>query len=151
MVVRAGGQDVGFAEQYGPWAVIAGGSEGTGESFALKLAAQGVNLVLVARKPAPLEALAERVRKSGKIQVRTLVQDLTAPDILPRLREVTSDIQVGLLIYNAGSVSHFSPFLDDTLDDQLRMIRLGVMAPTKLVYHFATGMRARRRGGIILV
>jgi uncharacterized protein len=142
---------VGFAEQYGPWAVIAGGSEGTGESFAVKLAAQGINLVLVARKPAPLEALAERIRKSNKVEVRTVAQDLTAADVLPRLREVTDDIQVGMLIYNAGSVSHFSPFLDDTLEDQLRMVRLGVLTPTKLVHHFATGMRARKRGGVILV
>src|SRR5882757_7197729 len=74
--IKTGGRDVGFAEQYGPWAVIAGGSEGTGESFAVRLAAQGVNLVLVARKPAPLEALAERLRKSSKVQVRTLAQDL---------------------------------------------------------------------------
>jgi short-subunit dehydrogenase len=142
---------MGFAEQYGPWAVIAGGSEGTGESFAVKLAAQGVNLVLVARKPAPLEALADRIRTESKVQVRTLVQDLTASDVLPRLRAVTDDIQVGMLIYNAGSVSHFSPFLDDTLEDHLRMVRLGVLAPTKLVHHFATGMRARKRGGVILV
>ncbi|HTJ65215.1 MAG TPA: SDR family NAD(P)-dependent oxidoreductase [Alphaproteobacteria bacterium] len=140
-----------FAKQYGPWAVIAGGSEGTGESFAVKAAAQGINLVLVARKQPQLEALAERVRKASKVQVRTLVQDLTAPDVLPRLREVTNDIDVGLLIYNAGSVSGFSPFLDETLDEQLRMVRLGVLTPTKLVHHFAGPMRKRGRGGIILV
>ena len=136
---------MGFAEQYGPWAVIAGGSEGTGESFAVRLAAQGVNLVLVARKPAQLEALAARIRKSNTVQVRTLAQDLTASDVLPRLRAVTDDIEVGMLVYNAGSVSHFSPFLDDTLDDQLRMVRLGVLTPTVLVHHFAAGMRARGR------
>ncbi len=142
---------MGFAEQYGPWAVIAGGSEGTGESFARKLAAQGVNLVLIARKAPQLEALAERVRKAGKVQVRTLVQDLTAPDVLPRIREATNDIDIGLLIYNAGSVSGFSPFLDETLEEQLRMVRLGVVTPTQLVHHFAGGMRVRGRGGIILI
>ena len=138
-------------EQYGPWALIAGGSEGVGESFALKLAAQGINLVLVARKAGPLEALADRVRKAGSVQVRTLAQDLTAPDMLDRVKAATSDIDVGLLIYNAGSVSGFSPFLDAPMDDQMRMVRLGVVAPTALTYHFAGGMRARRRGGIILI
>jgi uncharacterized protein len=149
--IKTGGCDVGFAEQYGPWAVIAGGSEGTGESFAVRLAAQGVNLVLVARKPAQLEALAERIRKSNTVQVRTLAQDLTASDVLPRLRAVTDDIEVGMLVYNAGSVSHFSPFLDDTVEEQLRMVRLGVLTPTVLVHHFAGHMRARGRGGIILI
>jgi short-subunit dehydrogenase len=140
-----------FAEHYGPWALIAGGSEGVGESFALKLAAQGVNLMLVARKTAPLEALAARIRDAGSVQVRTLAQDLTAPDMLDRVVAATADIDIGLLIYNAGSVSHFSPFLDDTLDETMRMVRLGVVAPTKLAHHFGAGMRERGRGGIILM
>ncbi len=140
-----------FAEQYGPWALIAGGSEGVGESFALKLAAQGVNLVLVARKPGPLESLAERVAKAHPVQVRTLAQDLTASDMLERVHGVTDDIDVGLLIYNAGSVSGFGEFLDNTADDALRMVRLGVVAPTTLVHHFGGGMRRRGRGGIVLI
>jgi short-subunit dehydrogenase len=140
-----------LAEQYGPWALIAGGSEGVGESFALKLAAQGVNLVLVARKSGPLESLADRVRGAGSVQVRSLAQDLTAPDMLDRIKSVTHDIDVGLLIYNAGSVSGFSSFLDVPMDDQMRMVRLGVVAPTALAYHFGAGMRARGRGGIILI
>jgi short-subunit dehydrogenase len=138
-------------EQYGPWAVIAGGSEGVGESFANRLAAQGINLVLIARKGGPLEALADRVRKTASVEVRTLVQDLTAPDMLDRVSAATADIDVGLLIYNAGSVSGFSPYLDAPLADQMRMVRLGVTAPTELTYHFGSAMRARLRGGIILI
>jgi short-subunit dehydrogenase len=140
-----------LAEQYGPWALIAGGSEGVGESFALKLAAAGVNLMLVARKTGPLEGLADRVRKAGSVQVRTLAQDLTAPDMLDRVKAATADIDVGLLIYNAGSVSGFSPYLDETLDEQMRMVRLGVVAPTMLSHHFGAKMRARGRGGMILI
>ncbi len=140
-----------FAEQYGPWALIAGGSEGVGESFAVKLAAQGVNLVLVARKAGPLEALAARIRATSAVQVRTLVQDLTAADMLDRVKAATADIDVGLFIYNAGSVSGFSEFLDDSLEGALRMVRLGVVAPTTLTHHFGEGMRRRRRGGIILI
>ena len=140
-----------FAEQYGPWALIAGGSEGVAESFALKLAAQGINLILVARKAGPLESLADRVRKANPVEVRTLAQDLTAPDMLERIRSVSDDVAVGLLIYNAGSVSGFAEFLDNTADDALRMVRLGVVAPTTLVHHFGAEMRRRRRGGIVLV
>ena len=49
-----------FTKRYGPWALIAGGSEGVGTSFARKFAAEGINLVLVARKPEPLEAAQAR-------------------------------------------------------------------------------------------
>jgi short-subunit dehydrogenase len=140
-----------FADQYGPWALIAGGSEGVGESFALKLAARGVNLVLVARKPDPLEALAGRIREVGTVEVRTLAQDLTAPDMLEKVTAATVGLDIGLLIYNAGSVSHFSPFLDDTLEETMRMVRLGVVAPTLLAHHYGSHMRKRGRGGIILI
>ena len=47
------------ANRYGPWALIAGGSEGVGASFARKLAGLGIHLVLVARRTEPLEKLAD--------------------------------------------------------------------------------------------
>ena len=52
-------------ENYGPWAVIAGGSEGIGAEFALLLATAGLNLVLLARKPGPLAATAAACRRHG--------------------------------------------------------------------------------------
>ncbi len=140
-----------FADQYGPWAVIAGGSEGVGASFARKLASQGVNLVLMARKPEPLQDLAVQVKSEADVQVRTLALDLTGPNMLEQVTSVTDDLEVGLLIYNAGSVSGFSPFLDEPVSETMRMVRLGVVAPTVLVHHFASRMRPRGRGGIILV
>lgn len=53
----------GFADKYGPWAVIAGGSEGVGESFAHMLAAAGINLVLLAHRQGPLDQLAQHFSK----------------------------------------------------------------------------------------
>jgi short-subunit dehydrogenase len=138
------------SKQYGPWALIAGGSEGVGASFARKLAASGVNLVLAARKPEPLEELAAQVRQSS-VTVRTLSLDLTAPDMLERVRAVTDDVEVGMLIYNAGAESRFNDFLDRDLPNNERMIALNAIGPTRLAYHFGAGMRQRRRGGIILV
>jgi short-subunit dehydrogenase len=140
-----------FAQQYGPWAVIAGGSEGVGASFALMLAARGVNLALVARKPEPLRELQDRVRQQFPVEVRIHSLDLTRDGLLDTVATVTSDIDVGLLIYNAGSAWQFSPFLDERLDDTLKMVQLGVVAPTMLVHHFAGRMRARGHGGVILV
>ncbi|WP_082964681.1 SDR family NAD(P)-dependent oxidoreductase [Mycobacterium sp. E796] len=64
--------------KYGPWAVIAGGSEGVGAEFAQQLASGGCNLVLIARKPGPLEATARKCREIGA-EVRALALDLTDP------------------------------------------------------------------------
>lgn len=140
-----------FGEQYGPWALIAGGSEGVGASLAFKLARRGLNLVLVARKPEPLKTLAEQVTADTGVQVRTLALDLTGDGMLEAVAAATDDIDVGLLIYNAGSVSGFGAFIESGMADAMRMVRLGVVAPTLLVHHFAARMKPRKRGGIVLV
>ena len=139
-----------LAQKYGPWAFIAGGSEGVGASFAHKLAAQGINLVLVARKPEPLDQVAEQVRSASTVQVRTASLDLTAPDILDRVKALTDDVEVGMLIYNAGVIAP-SSFLDRPLERNLRGVRLNVTTPVILCHHFGTKMRQRARGGIILL
>ena len=70
----------GFVERYGPWAVVAGASEGIGASFSRKLAARGMNLVLVARRAAPLEELAAELRREHRVQVKVQPLDLGSPD-----------------------------------------------------------------------
>jgi uncharacterized protein len=140
-----------FAEKYGPWALIAGGSEGIGASFARKIAQQGVNVVVLARKPEPLAQVAQQIRQSSKAQVRTASVDLSAPDLSDRVRELTADIEIGMVVYNAGAESKMVPFLDRPRDELMRMIGVNVTGPTMLLYDMASRMRARRRGGIIVV
>jgi NAD(P)-dependent dehydrogenase (short-subunit alcohol dehydrogenase family) len=89
-------------ENYRPWAVVAGGSEGVGAEFAKQLAAAGRNLVLRARRPDPLEATADDCRTHG-VDVRTLAVDLVVAGSIDRLLDETADLEVGLLIYNAGA------------------------------------------------
>lgn len=137
-------------DRYGPWAVIAGGSEGVGASFAHRLAADGINLVLVARKPGPLEETAEAVRAKG-VQVRTLALDLLDPDRLERVRELTDDVEVGLLVFNAGANSYGHDFVTGDLDKTQGVIDLNITAQLAMTHHFGAMMRDRGRGGIILV
>jgi short-subunit dehydrogenase len=128
--------------------VIAGGSEGVGAEFAALLAEAGVNLVLVARKPAPLERTAVRCRELG-VQTRTLAIDLV--DGVDEVIAATADLEVGLLIYNAGANTCSEPFLDGDLTDFGRVIDLNIAAMMTLVQHFGRQMRERRRGGILMV
>ena len=139
--------DVG---RYGPWAVIAGGSEGVGRAFATQLAEAGLNLVLIARKPVALEETAALCRAHG-VEVRPLALDLTAPDSVARVVDEVEDVEVGLLIYNAGANTHSEEFLDGELAEFQKVIDLNVTTPLALVHHFGRGMRDRGRGGILLV
>ncbi len=136
--------------QYGPWAVIAGGSEGVGASFADQLADAGINLVLIARKPRPLRETAERVRAKG-VQVRTLELDLLDPGALESIRAVTDDVEVGLLVFNAGANSYGHDFVTGALDPVQDVVALNITAQLALTHHFGALMKARGRGGILLV
>jgi uncharacterized protein len=135
---------------YGPWAVIAGGSEGVGAEFARLLAAAGINLVLIARKAEPLEATAADCRERG-VEVRTLAMDLVEPTAVAGIVDATADLEVGLLIYNAGANTCSEHLLDGDLADFQRVIDLNITALMALVQHFGRAMRDRRSGGILMV
>jgi short-subunit dehydrogenase len=139
------------ATKYGPWAVIAGASQGVGESFARKLAQSGINLILIGRKQESLEEVAAQVRTHNRVQVRTLPLDLTVPDVLERVRAITDDIDVGLLVYVAGANQSMQPFFEAPLASALRVVRLNPIGQVSLAHHFGKLMSARGRGGIILI
>jgi hypothetical protein len=139
------------SDRHGPWAIVVGGSEALGASFAHKIGEAGINVVLVARKPEPLEAVAESVRAAHGVEVRTLSLDLARADMLDRIREVTDDVDIGLVIYNAGAAHRTGAFLDGTLDDALRTARVNAIGHLTLAHHFGTKLVARGRGGIIII
>jgi len=135
---------------YGPWAVIAGGSEGVGSAFADSLARAGINLVLIARKSGPLEETANKVRAHG-VQVRTLSLDLLLPDAVAQIRQVTDDLEIGLLIFNAGANSYGHEFVTSELDKVQGVIDLNITRQLELAQHFGAKMKERGRGGIMLL
>ena len=130
-------------ERHGPWALIVGGSEGIGEELAMKLGERGINSVLVARKPEPLEATAARVRQSSGVEVRTLSLDISREDMLERVRELTDDVEIGLLIHNVGGGGGFGPFLDRSLESNMRALMANCVNLLKLVHHYGQAMKAR--------
>lgn len=138
-------------ERYGPWALIVGGSEGIGEHLARKLGMAGINLVLVARKPGPLAETAQKVRDESGVQIRTLALDIARPDMLERIREVTDDVEIGLVAHNVGGGGGSGPFVDKPLDDALSAVMINPVAQTKLAHHFGKAMAQRGRGGILFV
>ena len=138
-------------EKYGPWALIAGGSEGIGEHFARDLAALGINLILLARRAEPLQRLAEKMIAEYGVKVRVITADLTAPTMLDDIRAQTDDLEVGMLIYNAGVDNRASDFIDRSARGLRWSIDLTVIGQTVLAHHFGGLMRGRGHGGIILV
>ena len=140
-----------FARSYGPWALIAGASEGTGAAFARKIAAYGLNCILVARREGPLDELARAIRDESGVACVTASVDLAADDAADRLAELARDHEVGLFVNNAGADPNGAAFLDRDIDTWIELAQRNVITTMRNCHHFGGLMRARGRGGIILV
>lgn len=139
-----------FRSKYGPWALVAGASEGIGKAFAAELAALGLNLVLVARRAGPLEELAAQLRSSHGVEVRVAPIDLASPNLVEEIRAATAGLEIGLVVYNAA-LSLIGRFLDQPLADKLRVLDVNVRGPVVLADEFGRAMARRGRGGIIIM
>ena len=138
-------------DTYGPWALIAGGSEGIGYAFAEQLAASGINVLLLARTSSTLEAAAERLREQHDVEVRSHALDLTSDDLDTLLSSVCGDLEIGLMIYNAGATHGAALFDEAPLATAQNLIKLNCTGPVTLCHRLIPGMLARGRGGIILL
>lgn len=136
--------------RYGPTALIAGASEGIGAALATALAARGVDLVLSARRPEPLDALAEKLHNAHAVAVRTVAVDLGEEAGLDALCEAVADQEIGLLVCSAA-VSPIGEFLDREEAEHARLLAVNCRAPAILAHRFGRRMAARGRGGILLL
>lgn len=139
-----------FAAKYGPWAVVAGASEGLGAAFAEALVARGLNLLLLARRADALEAVAGALRKHHKVEIRTMACDMARPDLPAWLDAATAELDVGLVVYNAAHAP-VGAFLDRSVDDLLKVVDVNVRGPLVLARILGQRMVARGRGGIVLM
>jgi uncharacterized protein len=145
------GGTMSFSGHYGPWAVIAGASEGTGRAFARQVAAKGVNCILIARREGPLTVLAEEIRAASRVECITATIDLAASDALGRIVDAVGKREVGLFVSNAGSDPHGMQFLDRENGAWADLVQRNVMTMMRCCHHFAQPMRDRGKGGLLLV
>jgi len=142
--------DEEFRQRYGPWALVAGASEGIGRAFAEQIAARGVDVALVARRPGPLEEVAARLRETYGVQTRVVSTDLGAADVSDIVRRAVDDLEIGLLVYNAA-YSPLDTFVNVELPAKMAVLDVNVRAPVSLCSVFAPAMVERGRGGILLM
>lgn len=139
-----------FRKSYGPWAVVAGASEGLGAAYAEALAKRGLDLILVARRLGLMQALAARLTAQYGISIRTITIDLSQPSAAAQIAKESESVEVGLLVYNAA-FSAVGPFFEHSLDDHLREVDTNMRTLLALVHSFGERMLAAGHGGIILM
>jgi len=140
-----------FTDKYGQWAVIAGASDGIGLAFAEKLAAEGMNLILLARRESLLNEIAARIENAYDVQVKPIKLDLTSPDMRDSLESISNEFEVGMLVYNAGVNHEMGLFLDRPLDEALTCVSLNCEGVVTAGHIFASQMVERQKGAIILL
>jgi short-subunit dehydrogenase len=136
-------------DKFGPWAVVTGASSGIGREFARQLAAQGLNLVLVARRLSLLQDLGVLLEKEYGIRFRTIQADLAEEESIKRITNATEDLDVGLLISNAGT-GRPGKFLSFGESDLNYILQLNAVSHLRLTHHFGKRFAKRRRGGVLL-
>ena len=129
--------------QFGPWALITGASSGIGREFARQIAASGINVVLVARREALLEELGRAVANEFGVKSRTVVADLSQVDFLDHLAQLTDDLDIGLVVSNAGT-PHPGAFLKIDRSELEKGLRLNTLAHLDIAHHF--GQRLAKLG-----
>ena len=136
--------------RFGPWAIVTGASSGIGKEFSKQLAANGLNIVLVARRLELLKELGQNLERESDVQCRAVQGDLSDENFIGTIKEVTRDLDIGLVVSNAGTGNPGS-FIKKNRDDLLVDVRLSVTAHLELCHHFAPVLVKRGHGGILLV
>lgn len=138
-----------FKEKYGPYALVAGGSDGLGAAFAESIARRGLNLVLIARREDRLRATAARLKEAYKIDVISIAADMadyeTVKELISSLK-----VSIGLLVYNAA----FAPIglFENTSEEHLALAAaVNVKAPLLLTKLLSAPMIEQKRGGIVMM
>jgi hypothetical protein len=137
-----------LAERYGEWALVTGASSGIGVEFARALAREGFSLVLTARREERLRALADELEKRFNVSTRTVGIDLADADGPDRLAEAVRDLEIGVLVNNAGL--GYAGRLDKQDSDRLKkLIAVNCQAPLVLTSRLVPGMVERGRGAVL--
>jgi short-subunit dehydrogenase len=139
-----------LTNKYGSTALIAGASEGIGASFASSLAAEGFNLILIARRAEPLQKLADILADRYKVRVRCMDCDLSDEEAAEKLTETLNGQEIDFLVYNAA-LSYIGAFLGHPSKGHDQAARLNMITPMKLVHHFGGKMVEKGKGAIVLM
>ncbi|XP_012530006.1 very-long-chain 3-oxoacyl-CoA reductase [Monomorium pharaonis] len=137
----------------GKWAVVTGATDGLGKAFAKALAEQGINIVLVSRSLSKLKDVAAEIERKYNVETRVVEADLTEGQVIySEIGKATQDLEVGVLVNNAGaSYDHPEMFSDVSEEVIARILQLNVAGVTGVARAILPGMMERGKGVVINV
>ena len=139
-----------FLQKYGSWAIVTGASNGIGKEFAIQLAKIGFNVVLVARRKGLLEELSDQLENSYGIKCMSINLDLGHADAANILDDMTSHLDIGLIVSNAGFGTS-GKLIESKIDVEKNLVDLNCRSLMELSYIFGQKFAKKNHGGIILI
>jgi uncharacterized protein len=137
-------------DTFGPWALVTGASSGIGKELSRQLAENGLNVVIAARRIDLLKELGDGIEREFGVQSRAVQVDLSEEGFIDKIKDATRDLDIGLLVSNAGA-QRAGEFVTLALKDLHDQISVNVVAHMELVRYFAPRLVKRARGGVMLV
>lgn len=140
------------AVQRDSFALVTGASSGIGEELSRLFAADGIPLVLVARRKEKLELLAEELRQRHGIEVQVFACDLAVPQSSAAVFDFCTQhgLYIRYLVNNAG-FGDYGPFAESDPLKQQQMVEVNIGALTLLSRYFLPEMLSSRNGRILQV
>jgi short-subunit dehydrogenase len=139
-----------FKEKYGDAALVAGASEGMGAAWANALAARGLDLVLIARRKEPLEAIAQQITKQYGVKVLSITCDLADANATEQIVKAIGEMTIDFLVYNAA-LSYIGPYLATGLQTHTAIAKVNMLTPMAMLHYFGGKMAERGKGGVVLM
>ena len=143
--------DAAFVDRYGPWALVAGASDGVGAAYARAVAERGLDVVLLARRQSMLDEVATAIHADTGVATRAVAIDLAEHDAMAKIVDATAGLEIGMVMYCAGADPNYEPFLANPIEIPLAMVHRNCVVPMQICHHFARPMVTRGKGGIVLV
>uniref|UniRef100_A0A8C5NUZ5 17beta-estradiol 17-dehydrogenase n=1 Tax=Jaculus jaculus TaxID=51337 RepID=A0A8C5NUZ5_JACJA len=139
-----------FLQSMGQWAVITGAGDGIGKAYSFELARRGLNIVLISRTLAKLQAVAEEIEWTTGRHVKIIQADFTKDDIYEDIEENLKGLEIGILVNNVGMLPNLLPsYFLDTSDEIQRLIHCNITSVVKMTKLVLKHMDSRRKGLIL--
>ncbi|KAF7407497.1 hypothetical protein HZH66_002034 [Vespula vulgaris] len=135
----------------GRWGVITGATDGIGKAFAMALASKGLDIVLISRSLIKLKCVETEIKERYGVKTRIVVADLTeGQEVYSKIAKATEELEVGILINNAGMNSDYPELFVKMSEEILnKILQLNVVSLTIITGIILPDMIKRRKGVII--
>jgi short-subunit dehydrogenase len=131
-----------------PLALVTGASAGIGRAYAERLASDGYDLVVVARRAERLDEVKHHLESKYGVSVQSLVADLSMESGRDAVDAVATQARLEVVV-DSAALAYYMPFLDLPSNAAEELVNLNVLAPVQMIHAALPGMVKRGKGTVV--